>query len=67
MTIHTLDKNFYIREIPVVYRDRSEGSISKLQTIPDGIRVLKTIFQLLRDYKPLTFLVLFLLSVQSSR
>lgn len=55
MTIHALDKNFYIREIPVDYRDRPEGSVSKLQTIPDGIRVLKTIFRLLRDYKPLTF------------
>lgn len=66
MTIHALDKNFYIREIPVGYRDRSEGSISKLQTIPDGIRILKMIFQLLRDYKPLTIWVLFLQSVHSS-
>lgn len=55
MTIHALDKNFYIREIPVNYRDRPEGSVSKLNTIHDGIRVIKTIFALFRDYRPLMF------------
>lgn len=65
MTIHSLDKNFYLKEIPVNYRDRPEGSFSKLNTIQDGIRVIKTIFTLFRDYRPLLFFgtlgVLFLL------
>ncbi len=55
MTIHALDKNFAVREIPVLYRDRPEGSISKLNTISDGIKVLKTIFILFRDYRPMLF------------
>jgi len=55
MTIHALDKNFYIREIPVNYRDRPEGSVSKLNTVQDGMRVIKTIFTLFRDYRPLAF------------
>lgn len=55
MTIHALDKNFYLKEIPVTYRDRPEGSVSKLNTVSDGIRVIKTIFTLFRDYKPLLF------------
>lgn len=55
MTIHCLDKNFKIAELPVNYRDRPEGSISKLHTISDGIKVLKTIATLFRDYRPLSF------------
>lgn len=55
MTIHCLDKNFKIVEIPVQYRDRPEGSVSKLNTISDGTKVLKTIMTLFRDYKPLKF------------
>lgn len=55
MTIHALDKNFYCKEIPVKYRDRPEGSVSKLNTVSDGLRVIKTIFVLFRDYKPLLF------------
>lgn len=55
MTIHALDKNFYLREIPVNYRDRPEGSVSKLNTVQDGIRVIRTIISLFRDYKPLIF------------
>ena len=55
MTIHALDKNLMICEIPVDYRDRPVGSESKLNTIPDGIKVLKMIFRLFRDYKPLSF------------
>jgi len=55
MTIHALDKNFNIFEIPVAYRDRPNGSVSKLNTIRDGIKVLKTIANLFRDYKPLLF------------
>lgn len=55
MTIHALDKNFLIEEIPVGYRDRPVGSESKLDTVPDGIRVLKTIASLFREYKPFVF------------
>ena len=59
MTIHALDKNFYICEVPVQYRDRPEGSESKLNTISDGLKVLKTIAVLFRDYKPLLFFSIF--------
>ena len=55
MNIHALDKNFKLTEIPVTYRDRPEGSVSKLNTYTDGIRVLKTIASLFRDYKPFAF------------
>jgi len=55
MTLHTLDKKFLIREIPIEYRDRPEGSESKLNTVSDGIRVLKTILWVFKDYKPLSF------------
>ncbi len=55
MTIHALDKNLNIRSIPVSYRDRPEGSKSKLNTYSDGFKVIKTIFRLLKDYKPLQF------------
>ena len=55
MTIHALDKNFLIREVPVQYRDRPEGSVSKLNTVRDGIRVLMTIFRLFCEYQPLKF------------
>jgi glycosyltransferase involved in cell wall biosynthesis len=55
MTIHALDKRFDIIEIPIEYRDRQSGSISKLNTMKDGVRVIKTIFFILKDYKPLLF------------
>lgn len=55
MTIHALDKNFLLKEIPVTYRDRPEGSVSKLNTVSDGLKVLRTIATLFRDYKPYTF------------
>ena len=55
MTIHALDKNFLLHEVPVNYRDRPEGSVSKLNTVRDGIRVLKTIFRLFSEYRPLKF------------
>lgn len=55
MTIHALDKNFLLEEIPVTYRDRPEGSESKLNTVSDGMKVLKTIASLFIDYKPLLF------------
>ena len=55
MTLHTLDKRMCIQEIPVQYRDRPKGSFSKLNTVSDGIRVLKTIFNMFRFYRPLAF------------
>lgn len=55
MTIHALDKNLLIQSIPVQYRDRPEGSESKLNTYTDGMKVLLTIFNLYRDYQPLSF------------
>ena len=55
MTIHALDKNFLIREIPVSYRDRPEGSVSKLNTVSDGLKVLGTIANLFKNYRPLRF------------
>lgn len=55
ITLHSLDKKFLIKEIPIEYRDRPEGSFSKLNTVSDGIRVLKTILWVFKDYKPLTF------------
>ena len=55
MTIHALDKNFLLRSVPVNYRDRPAGSESKLNTYVDGAKVIMTIFNLYRDYKPLKF------------
>ena len=55
MTIYALDKNIYIKELPIEYRDRPEGSESKLNTISDGMKVLNMILQLFREYKPLGF------------
>ena len=55
MTIFALDKRMAIREIPISYRDRPAGSVSKLRTFQDGYRVLRTIFTLLRNYRPLFF------------
>ena len=55
MTIHALDKNLYVKSIPIEYRDRTVGSVSKLNTFADGARVLKTIFYLYKDYRPFSF------------
>lgn len=55
MTIHALDKNFLIKEIPIAYQDRKDGSVSKLNTYSDGYKVIRTILTLFRDYKPLLF------------
>lgn len=55
MTLHALDKRFRIKEIPVEYQDRPEGSHSKLNTLRDGMRVLVTIVEVLRHYRPLLF------------
>lgn len=65
MTIHAVEKNMQVENVVVNYRDRPQGSVSKLNTIPDGIRVLRMILRLFRDYKPLCFfgLVALFLSV----
>ena len=55
MTIHALDKNFLIRELKIDYRDRQEGSHSKLNTYLDGMKVVATVFMMFRDYRPLKF------------
>ncbi|MBR2925192.1 MAG: glycosyltransferase [Clostridia bacterium] len=55
MTIHALDKNLSVKSIPVEYRDRPDGSESKLNTYSDGFKVLRTIVRLLKEYKPLRF------------
>jgi len=55
MTLHALDKRFKIIEIPIEYRDRPAGSISKLNTLSDGTKVIITIARILRYYRPLTF------------
>jgi len=59
MTIHALNKNLNITEIPVIYRDRPEGSTSKLNTFSDGRKVLSTIFMLYKDYRPMRFFSFF--------
>ena len=61
MTIHALDKNFSIKSIPIQYRDRPEGSQSKLNTYKDGFKVIMMIFNLYRLYKPFQFFSLFAL------
>ncbi len=55
MSIHAIDKNMLLDNVVIDYRDRPEGSESKLNTYSDGIRVLKTILRLFRNYKPLAF------------
>ena len=55
MTIHALDHNFMISSLPIQYKDRPRDSHSKLNTYRDGAKVLLTIFNLFRDYKPLKF------------
>ena len=55
MSVFALINNFKIKEIPVEYRDRIEGSESKLNTYSDGLKVLRMIFSLIRDEKPLFY------------
>ena len=55
MTIHAVDKKFLIKEIPIAYRDRPAGSTSKLNTYQDGFKVIRTIFRLFKEYRPLKF------------
>ncbi len=55
MSIHAVDKNMYVENVIIEYRDRPEGSESKLNTYSDGFKVLKTILRLYRTYRPLGF------------
>lgn len=55
MTIFAVEHNFIIRELPIAYRDRPSGSVSKLNTYSDGFKVLRTIFRLTREYRPFGF------------
>lgn len=59
MTIHAVDKNYMLVEVPVSYRDRPVGSVSKLNTYSDGFKVLKTIATLFKEYKPAFFFNIF--------
>lgn len=59
MTIHAVDKNMYVENVIIDYRDRPQGSESKLNTYSDGIKVLKTIIKLYKNYKPRQFFTAF--------
>ena len=68
MTIHAINRNMLVRNVVIDYRDRPDGSVSKLNTYSDGAKVLMTIARLFKNYKPFAFfglisLVLALLSV----
>ena len=68
MSIHAVDKNLFVENVVIDYRDRPEGSESKLNTYSDGFKVLRTIFRLFKNYKPMQFfsllaLVLAIISV----
>lgn len=55
MSIHAVDKNMFVENVIIDYRDRPEGSESKLSTYTDGAKVLKTILALYKNYKPMNF------------
>lgn len=55
LSIHAVDKRWRILDVPIVYRDRPEGSESKLSTFQDGALVLMAIASLFKDYKPMAF------------
>lgn len=55
MSIHAADKNLHVANVVINYKDRPDGSESKLNTFSDGLRVLRTIFSLYRTYKPFGF------------
>lgn len=63
MTIHAVDKKMYIENVVVDYRDRADGSHSKLNTCSDGVKVLLTIVRLFRGYRPLVFFGLLALAL----
>lgn len=55
ISIHAVDKHWRIKDVPIDYRDRPEGSYSKLSTFGDGAKVLMAITSLFKDYKPFAF------------
>ncbi len=55
MSIHAVDKNMYVQNVVIDYRDRPEGSESKLNTYSDGYKVIRTIIKMYRVYKPMNF------------
>jgi hypothetical protein len=55
MTLFALDQGFPIQEVEIPYGERPAGSTSKLHTFRDGLRVLKTILWIFKDYRPLPF------------
>lgn len=55
LSIHAVDKRFRIQDIPIEYRDRPEGSYSKLSTFGDGAKVLRAIASLFKDHRPMAF------------
>lgn len=55
LSIHAVDRRWRIADVPVEYRDRPEGSVSKLNTVRDGLRVIAMIGTLFKDYRPLKF------------
>ena len=55
MSIHAVDKNLQVENVVIEYRDRPEGSVSKLNTYSDGIKVLMMIARMFKNYKPMGF------------
>ena len=55
MSIHAADKHMQVDHVVIEYRDRPEGSVSKLNTFSDGLKVLSRILSLYKNYKPLAF------------
>lgn len=55
MSIHAIERNMRVENVIITYRDRPEGSVSKLNTYSDGFKVLRTIAKLFRNYKPMQF------------
>lgn len=58
LSIHAVDRRFRILDVPIAYRDRPEGSVSKLNTVSDGIKVVMMIGSLFKEYRPLKFFTL---------
>lgn len=55
LTVFAIDNNYLVKEVPIIYRDRPDGSESKLNTFSDGLRVIKTLLMLFRDCRPVSF------------
>ena len=67
MSIHAVHKNMHIKNVVIEYRDRPDGSVSKLNTYSDGLKVIGTIIRLYRTYKPMSFfgIIAFMLAIIS--